>query len=496
MRKLLFFATIIVALFISPTIPFFRLSRVAYAVNYVDEGYAKGIDSAILDGDMNIDGHLSSIPTRIMGDWDRRILGPIQGITTNSQNQTYLQQMRENSFAYQSQSIVAYMYANPPANTYAFVRDMGESLGFIPKSAYAQGIGFSGLSALLPLWKAFRNISYLLLALFMIVIGFFIMFRKKIDPKTVVTVQNALPNIIVTLLLITFSYAIVGLLIDFMYLLIMISISILRPISRDVITNDTIKIFVSGNFWDTVKLMWTGGLEAAIGGFLNLFGLQLPKPEDAVNLTSSLGLFSFFFSSGQPVGLLVTPFIVFIFGVSFLFAIIRLLIMLIKSYIQIIMSVLISPFHLLLGAFPGSHAFEGWINNLIANLSVFPITAVMILIGSIMTKYTTEGTKLWGPPMLNPTGNEGMASIIALGVLFAIPSVAGSLKEALKAKAPVGMGIGGAFGFAQSAGQQMIQYGMQKSYYEKSLRQAEESSKAQERFMQSMADAQKGIKIP
>ena len=55
--------------------------------------------------------------------------------------------------------------------------------------------------------------------------------------------------------------------------------------------------------------------------------------------------------------------------------------------------------------------------------------------------------------MLNPSGNGGMAGIIGLGILFAIPSVAGSIKEALKAKPMVQAGpsavigpVGGAVG--------------------------------------------------
>lgn len=90
-------------------------------------------------------------------------------------------------------SAIGTMYVNPPADLAYWVRDTGQSLGFIPKSAYAQGTGFTGLAPLLPLWKVFRNAAYVLLALALIIIGFMIMFRRKIDPKTVVTVQNALP---------------------------------------------------------------------------------------------------------------------------------------------------------------------------------------------------------------------------------------------------------------------------------------------------------------
>jgi hypothetical protein len=48
----------------------------------------------------------------------------------------------------------------------------------------------------------------------MIVIGFMIMFRTKLGSQTIVTVGNALPQIILGLILTTFSFSIVGLMLD------------------------------------------------------------------------------------------------------------------------------------------------------------------------------------------------------------------------------------------------------------------------------------------
>jgi hypothetical protein len=162
--------------------------------------------------------------------------------------------------------------------------------------------------------------------------------------------------------------------------------------------------------------------------------------------------------------------ILFIF-LAFLIAIVRLLFLLISAYIQIILSLLISPFQLLLGAFPGSHAFEGWIKNLIANLAVFPITAIMLLIGTILVNTDYKGTKLWGPPLLAPAGSGilggGMGGIIGLGILFAIPSVAGSLKEALKAKPMVN--AGGAIGQMISSPTSTAMQGINLAYQVKML---------------------------
>ncbi|KKU82962.1 MAG: hypothetical protein UY10_C0018G0001, partial [Microgenomates group bacterium GW2011_GWA2_47_8] len=77
---------------------------------------------------------------------------------------------------------IASMYDsnNKPADFGLWLADTGRSLGFLPNQVYAQGqgIGFSGLAPLLGIWKAFRNIAYLLMAVVMIVIGFLVMFRK------------------------------------------------------------------------------------------------------------------------------------------------------------------------------------------------------------------------------------------------------------------------------------------------------------------------------
>ncbi|MCX6793858.1 MAG: hypothetical protein NTY06_02015, partial [Candidatus Gottesmanbacteria bacterium] len=53
-------------------------------------------------------------------------------------------------------NVVIAMYTNPPADLALWVHDTAQTLGFETKQAYAQGIGFSGFSGLLPLWKVFR----------------------------------------------------------------------------------------------------------------------------------------------------------------------------------------------------------------------------------------------------------------------------------------------------------------------------------------------------
>ena len=85
---------------------------------------------------------------------------------------------------------------------------------FLGKPAYAQGIGFQGLQFLLPLWRGFRNMVYVFSTIIFLIIGIMIILRVKVSPQAVITIQSAVPQIITTLILVTFSYAIAGLVID------------------------------------------------------------------------------------------------------------------------------------------------------------------------------------------------------------------------------------------------------------------------------------------
>jgi hypothetical protein len=337
-------------------------------------------------------------------------------------------------------NMVIAMYTTPPADLALWIKDTGQTLGFIPRQVNAQGIGFSGLSALLPIWEAFRNIAYALLAIIMIGIGFMVMFRKKIDPKTVVTVQNALPKIVLTLLLITFSYAIVGLMIDLMYLVIALAASLLIPVSNGSLGTQTATKYLNGGAWNLMAMVWNGGAGAA-DAITRLFsangGVGLWGIITHAILAGTLGV--------------LTGFIV---ALIIIIAYIRILFMLISAYIQIIISVLTGPLQILTEALPGSNGFSSWFKNLFANLAVFPITAALLMVTTILTQFDIKSPALlWTPPLLSGGGRAGIVGVIGLGLLMTIPNIARSIKEALKTKPLLGggAGMGAAGGIAMQA---------------------------------------------
>ena len=121
-----------------------------------------------------------------------------------------------------SAKAISFLYQQRPASSIDYLAYVNQNLSNkkIVKPAYAQeGYGFRVLQPILPVWKALRNVSYFVFIIAFIVYGFMIMFRVKINPQTVISIQLALPKLIATLLLITFSYAIAGLIIDFFYII-------------------------------------------------------------------------------------------------------------------------------------------------------------------------------------------------------------------------------------------------------------------------------------
>ncbi len=381
-----------------------------------------------------------------------QIAGCMEGVCTDKMmsNPQTLKYWNQKSIASHTNNLFYAVYTTKPASTAMGIQDLAQSVGLTPHTAYAQapGIGYAGLAPILPIWRAFRNLAYYLLAVVMVVIGFMVMFRKKIDPKTVVTVQNAIPGIIISLLLITFSYAIVGFMIDLMYLSSSLIISMLVPIGKEVSGSS---IFEPGKYSDL--------LSGDIGTiFTNAFGIGGNSVDDVYNalfggnvangtvvsILTGIGIGTFGLwaggvkgaMAGFATGALLPILIILLIALIVFF---RILFMLIGTYINIIVSLLTAPLQLLMGALPGNTAYSSWFSNLISNLIVFPTTIALLLVSSILATAGQKGT-LWVPPLTAGSG-MGLQGLVALGLLASIPNIVEALKEQFKAKAPINASV-------------------------------------------------------
>lgn len=370
--------------------------------------------------------------------------------------------------------LIAQIYAMPPASGGVWLADLIQNAGLIPKAYAQQGLGFAGLSPILPIWKVFRNIAYTILVIVLIVIGFMVMFRMKIDPKTVISIQQALPKIVLTLLLITFSYPIAGFLIDLMYFLIMLSIAALGPdllcpggsctvaqFQQNYITGGFVQLassvfgFIPGELW-LKSIAWAAGfaLLPVLGliGTVGMGGAAVGSFFTTEVLQSLLGGLFFGGAAGVATGPdwgnlisgAISPLLLIILLLALLFTFIRLFLLLLNCYIQILIAIIFGPLQLLFEAIPGQSAFSGWLKGLISNLIVFPTVVLLLIIGHVIITQIGKGGALWSPPLLPGWSSDMSRALIGLGFAMMIPSLASAVKDAFKAKPAIPISAGSA----------------------------------------------------
>lgn len=352
----------------------------------------------------------------------------------------------------------------PPASGIEYIAGLKDNL--LGKPAYAQGFGFKGLEFLLPLWKAARNIVYILSSIIFVVIGLMIILRVKISPQAVVTVQSAVPTVITTLILVTFSYAIAGLLIDVGNIIAGIVIALLynaKGFSLDKSLFDTWSSSAGFFIISDIGQFFGNALNSLLdmGGVAPLRFTNLVDPDiNTLNmlafrtapnwfslmmlsgLVSSVATGIFLGSIGNMVfgnignsilsgiggvvggavggvlgGLIIPIILCIIIGIW----LIKLYFGLIKVYVTLIFKIIIGPLEIAMGAFPNSKiGFSSWILDVFANIMVFPIVTIVFIILNILTD-SISGNVLnpsggsylvWAPGLIN-SGNQLFRPILS-----------------------------------------------------------------------------------
>lgn len=352
--------------------------------------------------------------------------------------------------------LMAEMINNKPAAASEYVAYLGRNSRFTGQQAYAQGLGFGALNPILGTWVAFREVAYMLLILMSIISGFLILIRHKISGQVAVTVQTVLPRIVITLILITFSYPIAGLMVEGMFLAIAFVVNIFdgtifvpnSPVGganslSDLAYNTNILEFTvgyifSGDAWRAASSLGTLVFEAIKSAIANTpFAALTDGSETADPL-----------QGGNILLWIIRQIFTIIFGVALLIAVFRTFFALLMSYAGFIINVVLSPFILLGGVMPNSKAFENWIRNLVAGLAPFVVAIFMIFLSLALTGkqgvtqpgigYQPSATSVTGLRMpLIMTGNIDVSAfmgLIAMGFMLLLPEAVNITKNLVGAK--------------------------------------------------------------
>ncbi len=387
-------------------------------------------------------------------------------------------------------------YANPPASGLYWAYSGLQKAGFVPKTYAAEGLGFAALRPLMNLWKVFRDVAYMLLVLVLIAIGFMIMFRMKINPQTVISLENALPRIVISLILITFSFPIAGFLIDLMYIFILLVIAILGNRGNFFNIAEFQNKYMNSNYGNLFILSFSGLkqlgdsllalipavlnqilriITGGVGTYLFVKFIEPPVVRGLVESISEFGgdgalpvvgqlltslevimkgsiimLLPFL---GFGLGYVALPFVIFILVcLTFVFLLFRIFFLLFSTYIKIFLLIVFSPIFLLFNALPGKNAFGFWFKSLFVYLLTFPIVIVLAVTSYLIINVLPASGAIWVPPLLAELNPQAFTVMLGAGIFFMTPELVKIVRELLGFKDMPGVfGIGTFFGGAGAA---------------------------------------------
>ncbi len=324
-------------------------------------------------------------------------------------------------------SLINDMYQRPIASSTVYVADVLNSV-HIAQPAYAQGLGFASLNPILGLWKTFRNIAYLFYVVIFIVIGFMIIFRAKVG-QAAITAQQAIPSIIISLILVTFSYAIAGFIIDLMYL----TMILITGLFGNMVNNQNMlsfNIFNLAGFMFTGVTHWKEGISGSGGNIISASLRNLGAGKAVTTIVGFVG------------GLTLTV----VLAVAVLIGVFKLFFELLRSYATAVIYIVAAPLLLMLGAIPGQNAFMKWFKALIGNLLPFPtVLVVMVMYKQFSDKTLLQQQGGFMPPFLFGGGQSGViAYLMGLALVLAMPEIVKHVRESVAGKGGFGEMVVGA----------------------------------------------------
>ena len=326
-----------------------------------------------------------------------------------------------------SSNLVALMYYAPPVSGVEYFAQKFRDINPVqPVYAQSSTTGFAALQPVQALWSVFRNISYIGFVIVFVIMGFMIMFRAHISPQAVATVQDSIPRIIIALVLVTFSYAIAGLLIDVMFLVLNIFIRALEGAGLltggDFVFEKNVFAIIFDSWGDIFTAVFTS-VRAVIDQVLDINGA----------LKAIVGFFG-----GTIAGLVI--------GIAMLFIMFRIFFMLLMAYAMIIILTMAAPFFFLVQSLPGRNGAGEWFKQMASQVAVFPTVAMMFIFAGILGGIPELGGANSGaigsgqvgvfPLLAGGINSEVIGGLIGIGILLLTPQAAELVKNAIGVKGP------------------------------------------------------------
>lgn len=312
-------------------------------------------------------------------------------------------------------------------------------------------VGGTGAEVIRPiekLWQLSRNISYVLITIVLMVIGLMIMLRTRINPQTVVGLQQALPGIIIALIMITFSYFIPSLIIDLAFLMAQVfGVAIVAGLNptRDIADVQTLinNILNTRNIFN----LFTDALNPALligaanrvgGGIADALISQIP----------GFGPISQILGISGGLGTAIATIVLAIGLISSFF---RLFFALVTAFVSIILNTAFGPFLILFSALPGrGGSLTSWLRGLAANVIIFPVVFLVFVLVAVLlnrddgiwTGVFPGATGIFNQPLplLGNLPDDFIRFILAYGIILATPGIPAFIQQLMGAQTPQQLG--------------------------------------------------------
>lgn len=398
-------------------------------------------------------------------------------------------------------NMLTLVISNPPVRTGQYLATLEDSIGLVKKAdAQVTGSGNDVLKPIEDLWQISRNISYAIMTVIFLVIGLMIMFRQRVNPQTVISVQAALPGLVIGLVMITFSYFLASILIDTSYLatnLVGYYFQAALPTSSASTTNLVQKtsnesiLTIFGRFtgaieskhtvgavetiWDSLPDSTRNWLRAAAALVTYQFGSGAGGNIDIPGLGFLIGLASVAATQANITGT-VGQILFFVAMFALIVQMLKLLLKLVNNYLSIIFYTITAPFQFLFASLPGRQGIiTDWIRNMLCNILAFPaVLAVLYFVAYLLGPESKSTNDFFGPfsasatitgtsalPLFGGLNTGFVRVLLAYGALVATPTIPDLICQAIGKIGRAGQVIGQEIEGANKAGQGWVQRGGQ-----------------------------------
>ena len=359
-------------------------------------------------------------------------------------------------------------------------------------SIYAPKTGADILAPIMGLWQMSRNLVYAFLIIILIIIAFLIMLRRPLGGQEMVTVVNSIPGIILTIVLVSFSYALCGLFIDGIFLgsNVVYNILIGSPnapgynLKNANINKENTFANPSGDQIPLTNALQPDDPQMSIWQIFQLAGTNVCNRVSMLsNATGAKAETNCAYkylvpaaAQNQPIGMVLAKVIdgldstgvtnglielilaLAVFNTAF-----KLFFLLLNDYLTLSFYPIVAPFIFLGAAMPGQamKTIDGFVKTLgAASLNFIVIYACFLMLVVFGHTAVDSNTKLgdsvkdasqvqWVPPLLgysqkqifdattlNNNGVNIITSLLVFGLYMAIPNVTEMIKKFLEVSSP------------------------------------------------------------